>query len=218
MAYSLNPNAQSIYNEYIEKYPFLSKIGDELLEAYAAVDSAYSAGRKLLICGNGGSFADAEHIVGELGKKFCVDRPLSAEVKAKLKAQGETGEYLSEKLQGSLRAINLGAHQSLMTAVANDTDVKIAYAQQLSVFGDEGDVLLAISTSGNSENIMLAVTAAKAFGIKTVGLSGEDGGQLKMLSDICICVPESRVYYIQEKHIIVYHLLCAMLEASRWKS
>lgn len=218
MACSLNQNALSVYEEYLIKYPFLSDIGDELLSAYNTIDGAYNSGKKLLICGNGGSFADAEHIVGELGKKFCIDRPLCEDIKIKLKEQGERGDYLSEKLQGSLRAINLGAHQSLMTAVANDTDVKIAYAQQLSVFGDGGDVLLAISTSGNSENIILAATAAKAFGIKTVALTGQDGGQLRDICDICIRVPEQSVYFIQEKHIIVYHLICAMLEASRWKT
>lgn len=217
MAVSLHPSAEGVYKKYLAKYPFLQDISEELLASYAAVDGAYRAGKKLLICGNGGSFADAEHIVGELGKKFCADRPLSAEQKAKLSAEGPVGEYLSEKLQGSLRAINLGAHQSLMTAVANDTDVRIAYAQQLSVFGDEGDVLLAISTSGNSENIMLAVTAARAFGIKTLALTGRTGGRLREACDICVRVPEDSVYFIQEKHIIVYHLICAMLEASRWQ-
>ncbi len=216
MTASLTAKTKRIFDEYVEKYPFLKDISNELILAFNTIDNAYKNGKKLLICGNGGSFADAEHIVGELGKKFCIDRPLSDDKKRKLNELGETGRYLSEKLQGSLRAINLGAHQSLMTAVANDTDVKIAYAQQLSVFGDEGDALLAISTSGNSENIRLAVTAAKGFGITTIALTGKDGGKLLGESDLCIRVPEERVYFVQEKHIIVYHLICAMLEAERW--
>jgi D-sedoheptulose 7-phosphate isomerase len=199
--------------ELIERYPVLAGVKPQIREAYEILESCYENGGKLLIAGNGGSCADAEHIVGELMKGFVKRRPVSEDFAAKLlEADQALGKELGDKLQGGLPAIALTGHPSLSTAFLNDVDGEMIYAQQTYGYGKKGDVFLGISTSGNAKNVMYAVTAAKAIGMKTIGLSGKDGGLLKMGADVTVVVPETETFKIQELHLPVYHALCLMLE------
>nr|WP_314463459.1 SIS domain-containing protein [uncultured Clostridium sp.] len=199
--------------ELLTRYPVLTSIKDEIKEAYEILENCYENGGKLLIAGNGGSCADAEHIVGELMKGFVKPRAVSEKFAQKLlTADPVRGKELADKLQGGLPAIALTGHPGLSTAYLNDVDGSLIYAQQTYGYGKEGDVLLGISTSGNSKNIMYAMAAARAIGMKTIGLTGKDGGQLKETADVSIVVPEKETYKIQELHLPVYHALCLMLE------
>lgn len=199
--------------ELMERYPSLSCIKEEIKNAYEILEACYVNGGKLLIAGNGGSCADAEHIVGELMKGFVKRRSVSTEFQETLKEiDPELGRALAEKLQGGLPAIALTGHPGLSTAFLNDVDGEMIFAQQTYGYGKKGDVLLGISTSGNSKNVMYAMTAARALGMKTIGLTGKDGGKLKRAADVSIVVPESETFKIQELHLPVYHALCLMLE------
>jgi D-sedoheptulose 7-phosphate isomerase len=199
--------------ELIERYPILSSVKEEIKKSYELLEACYEDGGKLLIAGNGGSCADAEHIVGELMKGFVKRRSVSDEFKEALKEiDPELGSALAQKLQGGLPAIALTGHPGLSTAFLNDVDGEMIFAQQTYGYGKKGDVLLGISTSGNSKNVMYAMTAAKALGMKTIGLTGKDGGQLKHAADVTIVVPETETFKIQELHLPVYHALCLMLE------
>jgi len=199
--------------ELLTRYPVLTSVKDEIKEAYEILENCYKNGGKLLIAGNGGSCADAEHIVGELMKGFVKPRSVSRDFAQKLlEADPVRGKELADKLQGGLPAIALTGHPGLSTAYLNDVDGSLIYAQQTYGYGKQGDVLLGISTSGNSKNIMYALTAARAIGMKTIGLTGKDGGQLKETADVSIVVPEKETYKIQELHLPVYHALCLMLE------
>lgn len=201
------------FEELLERYKALTCVKEEILKAYEILESCYENGGKLLIAGNGGSCADAEHIVGELMKGFVKRRVVSDEFAKKLtEADPERGKELAQKLQGGLPAIALTGHPGLSTAFLNDVDGDLIYAQQTYGYGKKGDVLLGISTSGNSKNVMFAMAAAKALGMKTIGLTGKDGGQLKTAADVAIVVPESETFKIQELHLPVYHALCLMLE------
>jgi D-sedoheptulose 7-phosphate isomerase len=167
----------------------------------------------ILACGNGGSAADAGHFVGELMKTFKLERPLPEELKSKLvKDFKSEGEYLAGKLQRPLPAISLVSQTSLITAIGNDVSSDLIFAQQVIGYGKKGDILLAISTSGNSKNILYAIYTANTTGMKVVGLTGRNGGKMKKYCDIAICVPADETPRIQELHLPVYHTLCAMLE------
>lgn len=206
-------DVKAIFEELFQRYPALEVCRNEIWKAYEIIKASYENGGKLLIAGNGGSAADSEHIVGELMKGFVKPRKLSDEFVSKLKNVDEhMGEELGEKLQGALPAIALVDHVALSTAYLNDVDPLLGFAQQINGYGDEDDVFLAISTSGNSKNILYACTIAKAKGMKVVGLTGKDGGKLKDMSDVVIIVPESETFKIQELHLPVYHCLCLMLE------
>ncbi|WP_097003384.1 D-sedoheptulose-7-phosphate isomerase [Lacrimispora amygdalina] len=199
--------------ELLVRYPVLTSVKAEIKEAYEILENCYENGGKLLIAGNGGSCADAEHIVGELMKGFVKRRAVSEEFAQKLlEADPVRGKELADKLQGGLPAIALTGHPGLSTAFLNDVDGSFIYAQQTYGYGKKGDVLLGISTSGNSQNIMYAMAAARAMGMKTIGLTGRDGGQLKETADTVIVVPENETFKIQELHLPVYHALCLMLE------
>lgn len=168
---------------------------------------------KLLVAGNGGSAADAEHIVGELMKGFVNPRKLETDYSdALITVNKELGRVLSENLQGALPAIALDGHLALTTAYMNDCEPLLCFAQQVNGFGRKSDVFLGISTSGNSKNILYAATVAKAKGMKVIGLTGEKDSKLSEMSDVCIQVPETETYKIQELHLPVYHCLCLMLE------
>lgn len=174
----------------------------------------YEKGGKLLICGNGGSCADADHIVGELMKGFLKHRPLPHEKKEQMRKNcGLVTEDILEKLQGSLPAISLPSFTALNTAFCNDVDPDLLYAQALLGLGREGDVLLAVSTSGNAENVYHAAVVAKSLGITVIGLTGRDGGRLREVADISVCAPETQTYRIQELHLPIYHYLCAAVES-----
>lgn len=199
--------------ELTERYPTLAQIEDEIQKAYEILADCFAGGGKLLIAGNGGSCADAEHIVGELMKGFVKKREVNGEFKKKLiEADPERGPKLAEKLQCGLPAIALTGHNGLSTAFINDVDGEMVFAQQTLGYGKPGDVYLGISTSGNSKNVMYGVTVARAKGMKIISLTGRDGGLLKAVSDVAIVVPETETFKIQELHLPVYHAICLMLE------
>ena len=203
--------------EYLEeltgRYPVLHAVKADVLAAYEMMRECYEHGGKVLIAGNGGSCADSEHIVGELMKGFVKKRPVSEEMKeALIAADPSRGERLAGRLQQGLAAIALTGPPGLSTAFLNDVDGEMIYAQQITGFGKQGDVFLGITTSGNSENIMYAAVAARAKGMKVLGLTGRDGGRLKGICDAAVVVPENETYKIQELHLPIYHALCLMLE------
>ena len=197
----------------IARYPVLAIARDSIARAYETLADCFAAGGKLLIAGNGGSAADAEHIVGELMKSFCLPRPMSAAFReAAESADPEMGRVLGEGLQQGLPAIALSAHSALGTAWMNDCDPALVFAQQVAGYGRPGDVLLGITTSGNSLNIRYAAVAARAAGLKVLSLTGAPGGKIAALSDVCIHVPATETFKVQELHLPVYHCLCLMLE------
>lgn len=197
----------------IKRYPALKEAEEDITQAYFLLKACYERDGKLLIAGNGGSAADAEHITGELMKRFSIPRPVPDEMAEKLKAvDPERGTYLTANLERPLTAIPLTAHESLMTAYINDVDANGVFAQQLYGYGRKGDVFFAITTSGNSENILCAAVTAKALGIGVVGLTGKADGKLSSLTDVLIRVPATETYQTQELHVPVYHCLCQMLE------
>ena len=197
----------------IERYPQLSVCKEDIKNAYIILESAYKNGRKLLVCGNGGSASDSEHIVGELMKEFKLKRMVFSDHAAALKAiDPELGQVLADHLQGALPAISLTGHSSLQTAYMNDAVPELVYAQQVNGYGKPGDVFLGISTSGNSKNVLYAALNAKAKGLKVIGLTGAKENRLMKYADVCIRVPEKETYKIQELHLPVYHCLCLMLE------
>ncbi len=195
------------------RYPKLVSIKQDLIDAYFVMEECYEHDGKMLIAGNGGSAADSEHIAGELMKRFAIPRPITEELKAKLKSiDNIRGNELSHNLERCLMAIPLVAHEALTTAYINDVDGLGVFAQQLFGFGRKNDVFLGISTSGNSRNIIYATVVARAMGIKVIGLTGADGGELAKVSDVVVKVPESETFLIQELHLPVYHCWCLMLE------
>lgn len=197
----------------IERYPLLDYCQKELHEAYSILEAAYASGRKLLVAGNGGSAADSEHIVGELMKEFKLKRKVYGEqAEELLHISPELGKVLADNLQGALPAISLTGHSALTTAFMNDSEPELVFAQQVNGYGKPGDVFLGISTSGNSRNILYAAVTAKSKGLKVIGLTGKRENKLQCYSDVCIHVPETETYKIQELHLPVYHCLCLMLE------
>lgn len=197
----------------VKRYPQLASIRQNIVDAYLLIEESYANGGKLLIAGNGGSAADSEHIAGELMKRFKIPRPVSKEYANKLKAiDSERGAALAKNLERSLMAIPLVAHEALTTAYINDVDGLGVFAQQLLGYGRKGDVFLAISTSGNSENIMNATVVARASGIKVIGLTGTKGGELARIADVAVKAPGIETYMIQELHLPIYHCWCLMLE------
>lgn len=203
----------AILNDLISRYPRLVVCKESIAMAFTALFESYQNHGKLLICGNGGSAADAEHIVGELMKGFKRPRLLDEASQQKLKnIDKEQGSLLAENLQGALPAIALDGHPALSTAYMNDCEPLMCFAQQVNGYGREGDVLLGISTSGNSQNVIYAAVTAKAKGMKVIGLTGAKDSKLSDLADVCIQVPETETYKIQELHLPVYHCLCLMLE------
>ena len=187
----------------ILRYPQLIVAKDCIVEAYQILEESYTNDGKLLVAGNGGSAADAEHIVGELMKGFVNPRKLEAEYSdALITVNKELGRVLSENLQGALPAIALDGHLALTTAYLNDCEPLLCFAQQVNGYGRKSDVFLGISTSGNSRNILYAATVAKAKGMKVIGLTGEKDSKLSEISDTCIQVPETETYKIQELHLL----------------
>lgn len=197
----------------IDRYPMLMECREDVIKAYEILEESYSSGRKLLVCGNGGSASDSEHIVGELMKEFKLKRKVYSDQAAALKAiDMELGQVLAENLQGALPAICLTGHSALTTAFMNDANADLVFAQQVNGYGKPGDVFLGISTSGNSKNVLYAAVNAKAKGLKVIGLTGAKENKLMKYADVCIRVPEIETYKIQELHLPVYHCLCLMLE------
>ena len=200
-------------NRLIDRYPKLIVCREDIWRAYELLEEAYSSDRKLLVSGNGGSASDSEHIVGELMKEFKLKRKVYGQQAAALKEiDAELGQTLADNLQGALPAISLTGHSALQTAFMNDAEPELVFAQQVNGYGKPGDVYLGISTSGNSKNVVYAAITAKAKGLKVIGLTGSRESKLSKLADVCIRVPETETYKIQELHLPVYHCLCLMLE------
>lgn len=196
-----------------ERYPSLESARNDIVAAYLLLEESYKNGGKLLVAGNGGSAADAEHIVGELMKGFKLPRKPEADFAEKLVEENqELGSVLAENLQGALPAIALDGHPALSTAYMNDCEPLLCFAQQVNGYGKSGDVFLGISTSGNSKNVLYAATTAHAKGMKVIGLTGAKDSKLKDMSDVCIKAPQTETYMIQELHLPIYHCLCLMLE------
>lgn len=209
----LSENLNEYIEDLIKRYPILQEIKENIIDAYFTLERCFENGGQLLIAGNGGSAADSEHIVGELMKGFKKDRNIDYDLSEKLiSIDKNIGTELSKKLQKGLPAIALSNHSALTTAYLNDVDGKLCFAQQVNCYGKEGDVFLAISTSGNAENVFYAAITAKAKGMKIITLSGKDGGLLKNISDIAIVAPAVETYIIQELHLPIYHCICLMLE------
>ncbi|MBR0393028.1 MAG: SIS domain-containing protein [Oscillospiraceae bacterium] len=203
----------SLFEDLFIRYPQLKKCRTQLFDAAACLTGCFQSGGKLLICGNGGSASDAAHIVGELMKNFMLDRPVGDEFRRKLlEKTPETGNLIADRLQGALPAIALTQENALISAYANDAYPELAYAQQVYGYGESGDTLLCISTSGNSENIVNAAVVAVAKDLHTIALTGETPSRLSAVCDLSIQVPETGTHRIQELHLPVYHCLCAVLE------
>ena len=197
----------------VERYPSLESAKNDIVAAYLLLEESYENGGKLLVAGNGGSAADAEHIVGELMKGFKLSRKPETDFAERLVAENqELGSVLAENLQGALPAIALDGHPALSTAYMNDCEPLLCFAQQVNGYGKSGDVFLGISTSGNSKNVLYAATTAHAKGMKVIGLTGAKDSKLKDMSDVCIKAPQTETYMIQELHLPIYHCLCLMLE------
>ncbi|MHB1294921.1 MAG: D-sedoheptulose-7-phosphate isomerase [Anaerolineae bacterium] len=206
------PLVAALYADLAE-HPLVGSVAPDLARAYDAVAGSLSQGGTLYLCGNGGSFADALHISGEMLKSFARPRPLPAALQARLREQPH-GEDLAANLQAGLRAHVLGANPVLLSAVANDIPLSgIGYAQELNALARPGDVLLGISTSGRARNVLLAVSTAKAIGMITIGFTGQAGNALATTVDIPVCAPEVETYRVQEMHLALYHQLCLMVEA-----
>lgn len=197
----------------VERYASLESARNDIVAAYLLLEESYENGGKLLVAGNGGSAADAEHIVGELMKGFKLPRKPEADFAEKLVEENqELGSVLAENLQGALPAIALDGHPALSTAYMNDCEPLLCFAQQVNGYGKSGDVFLGISTSGNSKNVLYAATTAHAKGMKVIGLTGAKDSKLKDMSDVCIKAPQTETYMIQELHLPIYHCLCLVLE------
>lgn len=199
-------NSKEIYSDLLERYSVLEACKDEIYIAYKMMRECYCSGGKVLVCGNGGSAADADHIVGELMKGFLLKRTIDTP------AVNGDNEIISH-LQGPLPAVSLNAHSALLSAFSNDLEFDYAYAQQVYGLGNKGDVLIALSTSGNSASVVNAVRAAGAKGVISVGITGNKDSLMSEKCDVCIKLPETETFKIQELTLPVYHCLCAMLEA-----
>lgn len=204
-------------NAYFERvlalHPDLRDVLPDAVRATELLASCFRGGGKLLLCGNGGSAADCEHLAAELVNKFERERPISAELEAQFRRDfGDEGAFLAAHLQGALPAISLVSQGALVSALANDVSAEMVFAQQVFAYGKRGDALLAISTSGHSGNVLHALRVARLCGVSTIGLTGRDGGAMRELCDVCIVVPRSQTAQIQEAHLPLYHAICGALE------
>ena len=197
--------------ELLGRHPELREASENLLRVYSILKICFFNQKNLFVCGNGGSAADSEHIVGELVKGFKSPRPLPEDIKTLFRQKTGTDE-LGEKLQMGLPCISLLSHPALSSAFSNDVDPLMVYAQQLFVFGKEGDAVMGLSTSGNAGNILYAFQVARTRGITTILFTGQNKGKCEEYADYVVKVPAKETYLVQEYHLPLYHCLCAMLE------
>lgn len=203
----------TVLQDLTKRNPSLLQQQTHILDAFLLLCSSFSCGGKLLVCGNGGSAADALHIVGELMKSFQIPRPANPETVQELERRfGSEGSAIAAQLERALPAIALVENAALSSAILNDVAGECVFAQQVYGLGREGDTLLCISTSGNAKNVVAAAAVASARGMYVIGLTGASGGILKQRCDCCICVPQTQTFLVQELHLPVYHTLCSMLE------
>lgn len=205
--------AFEILERMLSRHPGLEDLRGGMLQAFEILCKTFESGGKLLVCGNGGSSADADHIVGELMKEFKKKRPLPDSLRQSiLQRYGDEGAYLVENLQGGFPALSLTAHTAFLTAFGNDAKPELSFAQQVHCIGRPGDTLLALSTSGSSSNVYYAAMTAKSVGMEVIGMTGATGGRLKPLCDVVLAVPEVETDRVQELHQSLYHTLCGMVE------
>ena len=216
MSESAYMTSSDILDELITRYPHLDFLKNDIASAVDMLNACWSEGGMLMTCGNGGSCADSGHIVGELMKCFKLSRPIDRKTADALK-EYNGGEEIASKLEGALPAISLCAQAPLMTAFMNDSDSSLVFALQVYGYGRPGDVLMAISTSGNSRNCVAAAITAKAKKMNVIALTGKNESRLSEISDISIRVPETETFKIQELHLPVYHAICAMAEADNFR-
>lgn len=196
-------------------YPELKDCTPDITSAFHVISDCYRSNGLIMTCGNGGSAADSSHIVGELMKGFKKKRALTAKQRERIEALfPREGARLADTLQRAIPAISLVDQCVLSSAFMNDVNPEMIYAQQVFGYGKEGDILIALSTSGHSPNVVNACKIAKVFGIKTIALTGREGGCLKDICDVVICAPAYEAYRIQEYHLPIYHTICSMLEVS----
>lgn len=202
-----------LFCELLERYQKLSECAEDIIRARELMSKTVRAGGKILICGNGGSSADADHIVGELMKGFLLKRKMPADVSADFRAAlGEEAEDFINLLQRGIPAISLSAQSAICSAFINDVDPDMIYAQMVFGYGKKEDLLIAISTSGNSKNTVNAAKCAKALGIATLALTGKDDSHLSRICDVTVKAPETETFKVQELHLPIYHYLCAAVE------
>jgi phosphoheptose isomerase len=210
----MNQMSRELSEQFHQRHADLRGCRESIEAALNILVDAFRSGNKVLICGNGGSAADAEHIVGELMKGFRMPRLLSGRPVRELTERfPEEGALLAGKLQGALPAISLVSQSSLCSAISNDSGAEMVFAQQVYGYGAGGDVLLALSTSGRAKNVLYAAITARAFGLKRIGLTGSNESPLSELCDVTIRVPAEDTAEVQEYHTKVYHHICAVLEA-----
>ena len=204
---------KSLIESFFLKFPNLIYLKDAMEESIVLMTSKIRSGGKILICGNGGSASDSEHIAGELLKEFYIKRPINKEFRERLlEVYGEEGRALAENLQGAIPAISLISQTGFLSAFGNDAKPELSYAQEVFAYGNPGDMLIAISTSGNAKNVCYAAMMAKSLDVFVLSLTGENGGNLRKYSDILLHVPETETYLVQELHLPLYHLLCRGIE------
>lgn len=205
--FMMKNSSKKYIEELIYRYPCLKDNYDNLYESVITIIDTYKNKGKVLVCGNGGSAADSEHIVGELMKGFVLPRKLNDELISKI-----ANKELTDALQYGLPAISLVSHSALSTAFSNDQLPSAVFAQQVLGYGEENDILICISTSGNSKNCVYAAQVAKAIGLKVISLTGKKSSKLSDISDVTIHAPEIETYKIQELHLPIYHAICLSVE------
>lgn len=200
--------------ELFERYPALCVCKNEIKQALQYMERTYRCGGKILLCGNGGSHADCDHIVGELMKSFILPRRIPQKDAKKLEQLygSETAQQFTACLQRAVPAISLPSQGAVLSAYGNDVSPQMAYAQLVYGYGRPGDLLLGFSTSGNSENIVNAAKAAKAFGLSVLAFTGKNACTLDTVCDVVIKAPAEQTYQVQEYHLPIYHYLCMELE------
>ena len=205
-------------NDLIKRYPELCSLKSNIEDAVAEVIRCYESGGKLLLCGNGGSSADCDHIVGELMKGFIKKRPLSESIREDMKKRfSPLDDEILDKLQGGLPAVSLTSQTALTSAFINDVDASLVFSQEVLALGKKNDILICISTSGNSKNIINAAQVARSLGLTVISLTGEGGGKLGDISNVSIAVPRTETYLVQELHLPIYHYICAAVEEHFFK-
>lgn len=209
----MKERTKQFVDAFFERHTDLVPLQDQILQTCHLLITAFQKGNKLLLCGNGGSCADCDHIAGEFLKGFLLKRPVNPELKKEMAEKyGEYGAQIAGKLQQGLPTISLNTHSAAISAFENDVDPELIYAQQVLAYGKPGDVLIGISTSGGAKNVAAAVMTANSIGLHTIGLTGKDGGKLAQISNLSLIMPHTETYRIQEYHLAVYHLLCAVVE------
>ena len=210
----MKPVTTRFIDSFFERNTHLRPMEGDVRKAIDLLLEAYGRGNKVLICGNGGSASDSEHIVGELMKGFLLRRPVPREDLEKLTAccGSELARHIGGHMQGALPAISLVSHTALQTAFCNDVDPQMAFAQQVYGYKQEGDVLIGLTTSGNSQNVFYAMNVANAFGMKTIAMTGLRDSKCSAIATVTLRSPETETYRVQEDHLKLYHLLCGAVE------